>query len=117
MARCGAVGKYRELYAKYPMTVVRVTSFLCGPIIAALLLLPIHELFGLAIYQRMYAPILLALACVHLFFLRKAAVTHIRTDHKGWDTRKSRFYNGYYRLLSILMVVFAMTIVWSLIEG
>ncbi len=109
--------KYQELYAKYPMTMVRVTAFLCGPVIAGLILLPIHELFGLAIYQRLYAPILLVLGCVHLFFLRKAAATHIRTDHEGWDIRKSRFYNGYYRFLSILMVIFAMTIVWSLLEG
>ena len=99
------------------MTVVRVTSILCGPVIAGLILFPIHELCGLAIYQRLYVPILAALGCVHLFFLRRAAAMHIRTDHEGWDTKRSRFYNSYYRFLSILMVVFAMTIIASLIEG
>lgn len=116
MAPCGAVAKYRELYTRYPMTVVRVTSFLCGPVLAGLMLLLIHELFGIAVYQRLYGPILSALGCVHLFFLRKAAATHIRTDHECWNTEKNRFYNGYYRFLSILMVVFAIAMIAGLFE-
>lgn len=81
------------------------------------MLLPIHALFGLAMYQRLYVPILSALCFAHLFFLRRAAATHIRTDHASWGTRACRFYAGYYRFLSVLMIVFAMAVFGSLIMG
>ena len=80
-------------------------------------MLVIHESLGFDIYQRLYAPVLAALASVYFFFLKKAAAMHICTDHKCWDTRKSRLYNGYYSLLSILMIIFAIASIWSLLEG
>ena len=113
--RSGAVRKYKELYQKYPMTVVRATSFLCGVPFAAVNLLVIHELFGFNSYQFLYTPVIAALACVHCFFLRKAAASHIRTDHENWDSRSNSFYMFYYRFLTGLLALMALAAVCSLI--
>ena len=111
------MAKLRELYDRYPMTVVRVTGFVLGIPVACIIMVVIHELFGLAVYQRMYVPVILLLAEVFLYFLRKAAARHIKTDHENWDTAKSRLYSKYYTFLSCLLWFNAFAIIYSLLKG
>ena len=117
MVPCGAVAKLRELYDRYPMTVVWVTGFVLGIPVVCFIMLVVHELFGIGIYQKMYAPTILLLAEVFLYFLRKAAARHIKTDHENWGTAKSRFYSKYYTFLSCLLWFNAFAIIYSLLKG
>ncbi len=117
MAQCGAVAKLRELYDRYPMTVVCVAGFVLGIPAVCIIMLMIHELFGFDVYQKMYVSVIMLMAEAFLYFLRKAAARHIKTDHENWDTAKSQFYSKYYTFLSCLLWFNAFAIIYSLLKS
>ena len=109
--------KLRELYDRYPMTVVRVAGFVLGAPAVCIIMLMIQQLLGLDLYQKLYPPVLAALASVHFFFLRRAAVRHIWDINEGWNAQNSRFYEKYCVFLTLLTVWFAWAAVYGLYEG
>lgn len=117
MVLCGAVDKLRELYDRYPMMVVRVAGFVLGIPAVCFIMLIIHELLGLDLYQKLYAPVLAALACVHFFFLRRAAARHKWEIREGWNAQNSGFYDKYCVFLTLLTVCFACAAAYGLYEG
>ena len=115
--RCGVVDKLRELYARYPMTVVRVAGFFIGVPAVCIIMVVIHELMGFDVYQRLYAPILCALASVHFFFLRKAAIKHTWSYHESWHNHNSSFYEKYAIFLTVLIVWCALGSIGGIFES
>lgn len=87
----------REFYNKYPMITVRLIAFLGGIPLVCIIMLIIHQLFGLTAYQYMYTPALVFFASVYLYFLREATTIHIR--EKPLRSNKQRFYSFYHGFL------------------
>lgn len=94
----------REFYDKYPMITVRLIAFLGGIPLVCVVMLIIHQLLGMEVYQYMYTPLLAFFASVYLFFLRKATVVHIN-EESLWSN-KQRFYSCYHVFLGVTSVIF-----------
>lgn len=103
----------REFYDKYPMITVRLISFFGGIPLICIFFVLIHELFGIKVYQYLYAPILAFLASVYVYFLRKATLVHIYKE-LPWSN-KHRFYSFYRGFLGVISVIFLITSICGLI--
>lgn len=95
--------RIREFYDRYPMITVRLIFFFGGTSLICVVFVLIHELFGKQMYQYLYAPLMAAVASAYFFFLRKAAIYHIRADFP-WSI-KHRFYSCYAGFLLVLSVI------------